>query len=344
MRDQLSRLVALPRVVNARDCANFADFEAQLAEASAGADLVQIVGLDAWLREAVGRTRMEGFNLHRESLAQSCGTLLVLWLPVHLVAELAQAAPDFWEWRLVVVDFCVARAGVLPDGLEATLNRIHRVRRAGLPVEATALGVPDGEWGHARFNLEASRVEQASNLGRLGEALDLAEGLYRRAVAAGEEAYPNADLDLAAACWFFGRTLCRGGAAEAALPVLVEAEQRFERIEDMRPNSGAQRMATILALTELGNCLAVLGRYKRAVEVYERSISRAQKQGDARQVAIGKGQLGTVRLLQGRYSEALSIYTAARDSFAALDEPSEVAAAWHQIGRVHQETDDYAAA
>ncbi|MGZ9057599.1 tetratricopeptide repeat protein, partial [Methylomagnum sp.] len=47
---------------------------------------------------------------------------------------------------------------------------------------------------------------------------------------------------------------------------------------------------------------------------------------------------------QGRYSEALSIYTAARDSFAALDEPSEVAAAWHQIGRVHQETDDYAAA
>jgi tetratricopeptide (TPR) repeat protein len=44
-----------------------------------------------------------------------------------------------------------------------------------------------------------------------------------------------------------------------------------------------------------------------------------------------------VRLRQKRFTEAIAIYQAARDTFAALGEPQQVAAVWHQIGRVHQE-------
>jgi Tfp pilus assembly protein PilF len=54
-------------------------------------------------------------------------------------------------------------------------------------------------------------------------------------------------------------------------------------------------------------------------------------------MAMGKGQLGTVRLKQQRYDEALQAYQQARDTFSRLNEPGTVAIAWHQIGRVHQE-------
>jgi tetratricopeptide (TPR) repeat protein len=53
-------------------------------------------------------------------------------------------------------------------------------------------------------------------------------------------------------------------------------------------------------------------------------------------VAVGKGQLGTVRLQQQRYAEALEAYQQARDTFSRLNEPGSVATVWHQIGLVHQ--------
>jgi tetratricopeptide (TPR) repeat protein len=52
---------------------------------------------------------------------------------------------------------------------------------------------------------------------------------------------------------------------------------------------------------------------------------------------VANGQLGTVRLYQKRYKEALESHEEARDAFEALGEPRLVAAAWHQIGMVHEE-------
>jgi len=51
---------------------------------------------------------------------------------------------------------------------------------------------------------------------------------------------------------------------------------------------------------------------------------------------VGKGNLGTVRMLQGRYQEALAAYTEARASFESLGEPGSVAVFWHQIGIMHK--------
>ena len=89
-------------------------------------------------------------------------------------------------------------------------------------------------------------------------------------------------------------------------------------------------------LTERGDCLRALGRLDQAAAAYEESIRRAEKLEDDRQVAVGKGQLGSVRMKQRRYPEALKAYEEARDRFTRLDEPGTVAASWHQIGMVHQ--------
>ena len=95
-------------------------------------------------------------------------------------------------------------------------------------------------------------------------------------------------------------------------------------------------MASV-CFTEQGDCLLDLGRLDEAAAAYEESIRRAEQLGDDREVAVGKGQLGTVRMQQRRYPEALAAYAEARERFTQLDEPGSVAVIWHQTGMVYQE-------
>ncbi len=94
-------------------------------------------------------------------------------------------------------------------------------------------------------------------------------------------------------------------------------------------------MASV-CLAERGDCLRNLGRLDEAATAYEENIRRAEKLEDDRQVAVGKGQLGTVRIFQRRYPEALKAYEEARDRFTRLDEPGSIAAIWHQTGMAYQ--------
>jgi tetratricopeptide (TPR) repeat protein len=88
---------------------------------------------------------------------------------------------------------------------------------------------------------------------------------------------------------------------------------------------------------EQGDCLFDLGHYDAAAAAYEEVIRRSEQLGALRDVSVGKGQLGNVRLQQQRYAEALEAHQQARDTFSRLNEPGSVASAWHQIGMVRQE-------
>jgi tetratricopeptide (TPR) repeat protein len=91
-----------------------------------------------------------------------------------------------------------------------------------------------------------------------------------------------------------------------------------------------------VCIGESADCLVALGRLNDAATAYEVAIRRSEELGDERAVAVGKGQLGTVRMFQGRYREALQAYEDARESFTHLGEPGSVATVWHLIGRVHE--------
>lgn len=337
----LDGLVSRPGLLDVRDCSDFAVFETRLAEAAVQSDLIHVVGLDAWLREEVGRVRMQGFNLHREALAAECGKPLVLWLPTHLATPFALEAPDFWEWRQAVVDFSVERNVVLPEALETVLDRIAGARKLSGQVEfAGTMDTKDEDWSHARFKAEQHNIEQALGNGRLAEALDMAASLYRRTVAAGDDAYPGADYDLALASLVFGRVLSSAGIAEQAVAFLEEAGQRFEQIALEQPGLDAERMAA-LALDKQGDCMYWLGRYDRATTIYQKVIRRAERFGDKRLIAVAKGQIAAVSLGQKRYAEALASLAEARDAFASLGEFSNVATSWYSIGIAQEKTGFY---
>ena len=102
-------------------------------------------------------------------------------------------------------------------------------------------------------------------------------------------------------------------------------------------------MASV-CFTERGDCLFDLGRLDEAATAYEESIRRAEKRGDDRSAAVGKGQIGNVRLAQRRYKEALEAVEEARERFMRLDEPGSVAGCLHQIGLVYQKAGQVEAA
>ncbi|MCU0755711.1 MAG: hypothetical protein MUE46_11415 [Xanthomonadales bacterium] len=189
-------------------------------------------------------------------------------------------------------------------GLLQKLNRPWLIERIAQARDAALHRLGDQVWGHVQFEAERTRIEQLLAAGRVREALAAAQGLHQRALTAGEVAYADADYDLAGACFFLGRVLRFAGQAGAALPLLAEARRRYDAVEAREPGCGAARMAAV-AIAEQGHCLTDLGRLDEAAQAYETAIALAEQRGGQREVAVGKGQLGTVRLRQQRYAEAL---------------------------------------
>lgn len=215
-----------------------------------------------------------------------------------------------------------------------TIGKPRLVERVGQVRDAAAAALGEG-WSHVGFDAQRTRIEQQLAGGRLREAFEGAHALLQRAREMGEQAYDDADYDLAMACWLLARVLKTAGAAHQALPLIDEARQRFEAVDRAKPNRGSERMASVCA-TERGDCLLDLGRLDEAAAAYEEGSRGAERLGDERAVAVGKGQLGTVRLAQGRHADALKAYQDARDRFTRLGEPGSVATWWHQTGRVYQ--------
>ena len=297
--------------------------------------------MDAAEREALGArwgeaTRGYAGFLYQQSNqnAEIAATLTVLELP-NLFALLERVQRD--GDAEATIDLATLLFSLLQmAGRPRLLERVAQVRDAA----EAALGET---WNHARFQAQRTRIEEQLAGGRRREALEGARQLLERARAAGEEVYPGADYDLAVACFLLARVLQTAGSSDQALALLEEAQERFEAVERNEPGCGAERMASV-CIAERGDCLLSLGRLDEAAAAYEDSICRAEKLGDDRQVAVGKGELGTVSMLQRDYKAALEAYGEARERFTALDEPGSVAVIWHLIGTVCQKAGEPGAA
>lgn len=281
-------------------------------------------------RWAAGMEQLTGFLYEQQFKdAKLAAQLTLLELPnlLGFLDWMQQSGPPeqlaAWAGR---IEELLARLG-----RPQALARVVRVR------EAAAGQLP--EWGHAQFEAERLRIERLLDGGDLQSALAAAEKLVARCLEAGEDGYPGADGDVAVAHFLFGRVLGIGGAAEAALKPLAEAQRRFQTLADAG-NRRAERMAAV-AITEIADCLSDLGRLDEAAAAYEEASECAKKLGDDRQVAVARLNFGTLRMLQGRYAEAIAACMEARDSFEALGEPGTVATVWHQMGMVYREAGQF---
>lgn len=169
-----------------------------------------------------------------------------------------------------------------------------------------------------------------------------ADALLKKSLEAGISAYPGADYDIAMAYFLRGRVLRMGVASEPALGAVEEAYRRFSALADKGDKSAAGMASA--SLTEKGHCLCDLGRLDESAAAYEEGIKISEALEDTRGAAVGRGNLGTVRLYQGRYQEALEAYEAALKAFEALQEPGAVAGIHHQIGMVYEQSGNFSPA
>jgi tetratricopeptide (TPR) repeat protein len=272
------------------------------------------------------RAYTEFLGRQQSQNTEVAATLTVLELPnLFALLDLAQRAGD----AEATIDLATSLYRLLQfAGKPRLLERVGQVRDA----VGAALG---DAWNHARFEAERSRIEQQLAGGRLREAFEGAPQLLQRARAAGIQAYPGADYDLAMAFNLLGQVLQGAGGSDQALPLFADARKRFETVAKERASNAAEGMVSV-CITRGGGCLLSLGRLDEAAAAYEEAIRRDEQRGADRDVAVSKGQLGTVRLHQRRYAEALAAYVEARERFTQLDEPGSVAVGWHQTGRVYQ--------
>lgn len=190
-----------------------------------------------------------------------------------------------------------------------------------------------------QFVASLKEIDWMIERGEVRAALHAADRLLQRSLEGGEEAYPEAAHDLGMAHLALSSVLQASGSYVDALPLLREAQRRFEALARDGNTSAAQMVAEVLI--ESGDCYAYLGRLNEAEAAYKESSKRADAQGDQNRAAIAKGQLGNVLLNQGRFDEALAAYEEARRGFEASASSQAVATIWHRIGIAYRYSGHY---
>ncbi|MCX6583572.1 MAG: tetratricopeptide repeat protein [Candidatus Aminicenantes bacterium] len=259
---------------------------------------------------------------------QVSSTLTLLELPnLMVLLELAREQGD--------AEKTVDLANSL-EQLIAPLGKFHLLTRVAAIREEESKKLEQGGWNHSQFWSTIMYIARLLEKGNFAHALQKNRKLLDKCLQEGENAYSDAVYDTAYAHWELGRVLRKSGASQAALLYIEEAYTRFQRLAGQGITE-AERMASS-CLTEKGVCLCDLGRYEEAVVAYEKGIQLDENKERLRDVAVGKSNLGTVRLKQGRYKDAIGAYAEGIKIFINLNEPASVAALLHQIGMAHQQT------
>ncbi|MGR3294306.1 MAG: tetratricopeptide repeat protein [Candidatus Scalindua sp.] len=191
-------------------------------------------------------------------------------------------------------------------------------------------------WEHVRFEALSIQVEKLLDTDNFPQALSVAQILLDKCIKAGERVYEGADYDIAVANLLIGRVLRVGGAFEDALKSINAAHKGFRLLVGKADSNAVGNMVSA-SLARKGECLLDLGRLEESAAAYEESIHVAEELKSERHIAVGKGQLGTVRFSQGRYEDAIKAHNEAREIFENIGELNMAAVALQQQGVVFEE-------
>ncbi|WP_374491434.1 tetratricopeptide repeat protein [Zoogloea sp.] len=110
--DRLAQAFQAPLSItlNSTDYPDLIDLEQYIASLKTPPARIELLGLDTWLTPA----RARQWNLRREPFIRSLPCPLLLWLTPPGVSILATEAPDLWDWRSGIFDFCAPSSAATP--------------------------------------------------------------------------------------------------------------------------------------------------------------------------------------------------------------------------------------
>ena len=258
--------------------------------------------------------------------SQIADSLTLLELP-NLIKSLehvqAQAIPEITLDRAVILEQLAMQVNK-PQALTKVKSIMEEEEKKSV------------SWDHARFEALNVYVEKLLDAGNFPQSLSVAQILLDKCMKAGEESYVGADYDIAVANLLLGNVLRMGGAAQDAIKSVNEAHRRFQLLAGDKNDDAAGKMVSA-SLARKGECLLDMERLDESAAAYEESIHVAEELKSDRHVAVGKGQLGTVRFSQGKYEEAIKAHNEAGEIFENLGELNMAAVALQQAGAVFEE-------
>lgn len=125
--------------------------------------------------------------------------------------------------------------------------------------------------------------------------------------------------------------------------ILPLAMENFNRARDYfkleNSLSGEAR-----ALQGIGRVYLLLNEYEEALASFRHSLSKAEKAGDLRQVAISFGLMGEAHDLNGGIDEAFRFYRESKDLLDGTDNKDILGSTFWKIGELHVKNEDFQSA
>jgi tetratricopeptide (TPR) repeat protein len=137
-----------------------------------------------------------------------------------------------------------------------------------------------------------------------------------------------------------GRCFDSQGLAEQAI---AHYRQGLAVAEQLEQSEGVKRQKGVLH-GDLADVLRNKGDFGEAKKAYEAALVIDEELRDFRGVAVDKGQLGTLAMLQNNLQEAAERHREALAIFQRLNEPEMEAVAFHQLGMVYEKAKQWDAA
>lgn len=221
------------------------------------------------------------------------------------------------------------------EQLLANLNCPQALARAIALRQQAAKLVP--KWGSSQARNQLLQIERLVQQGQLELAHEQVQALLSKALTVGSTAYQGADYDLAYTYWLLGQILNLSYQTDLALESYATAKRMFESVRE----SEAQKYMYSVSLSGEGDCLLAQGHLDEAAVKYEEHIRLSENLKSSRAIAVGKGQLATVRMYQKKFREALELEYECIAIFEQLGELYDVAVSWHQIGIFYTDIGEY---
>jgi tetratricopeptide (TPR) repeat protein len=252
-----------------------------------------------------------------------CVTLTLLGLPnLFALLDCSQDVADTTTTIERSTALYILLQGV---GKPRLMERVARVRDGAAAALSTS-------WTHAHFSVSLVKIAEQIRRGQLQDALVGAKHLLQQAEAAGEDAYNNADFDLAQAFKVMAKCYLKVGSLQHTLPLLREAVRRFKIRANERACISSEEEASSCSY-ELAQCLMILGHQNSASELCEDGIRKATELSDIQSFAEWKALLGMCLEQQIQNLEALGHFKEALEIFSGIGKDDKASNAMFGVAR-----------
>lgn len=276
---------------------------------------------------------LQVLNMNRESFYKDLPFPFVFWLPEYACIKVANAAPDFWSFRLATPTFCSddITGRSLPENMENSKDiTVWQDKLAQIPVLERLLSTPQST--PVRVNLMIKSGEAYSYIGKTENARQR----FEKAIDENEKA--NEDPQWAAEAYnklgiiYSDMGVCKDN--------LEKAETSLQKYLEIVERAGRKDLET-MGYNHLGLVYDKQKEFRKALRSYKEALEISRKYGHRKAEGDVLGNMGLLYRKQIKYEDALKMHQHALTISRELDDIQSEALDLSNIGLIYYEKNEH---